>query len=53
MKSHIGLTVCQYSPGGNGFRFDPDDFLHDTYGVLDSPIDIRLISFADHTFYLL
>lgn len=53
MKSNIGLTVCEYSPSGDGFGFDSNHFLHDAYGVLDSPINIGLISFSDNSLHLL
>ena len=53
MKSHIGLTVREYSPGGDSPWFNSDDLLHDTDGVLHPSVDIRLISFADHALYLL
>jgi len=53
MKSHVCLTVCKYSPGGDGFRFDSDNLLHDTDGVLNSPVDICLVSFPDHALHLL
>lgn len=53
VESHICLTVCEDNPGGDSFRFDSDHLLHDTYGVLNFPVHIGLISFADHALYLL
>ena len=53
VESHIRLTVREYSPGGDGFRFNSNNLLHDAYGVLNFPVHIRLIPFSDHAFYLL
>lgn len=53
VESHIRLTVCEYSPGGDGFRFDSDNLLHDAYSVRNSPVHIGLVPFADHALYLL
>jgi len=53
MESYIYSAVCRYSLGGDGFRFNLDNLLHDVDGVLNSPVDIRLVSLPDHALYLL
>lgn len=53
MQSHIDLTACKYNPGGDDLRFCSDNLLHDPDGVLNSPVNIRLVSFADHALDLL
>ena len=52
-ESHFVLTICEDSPGGNSFRFDSDNLLHDADGIRPLPVDVRLVSLADHAFYLL
>ena len=47
------LKQVQYSPGGDGFQFDSDNLLHDTDGVLNSAVDICLVSLTQHSTSLL
>ena len=43
VESHVRLTVCKYSPGGDSFRLGSDNLLHDADG-LNFPVDSCLVS---------
>ena len=49
----IFVTLSQHRPRGGGSRFDSYDLLHDTNGIEEVVVHIRLVSISDENLDLL